>query len=113
VIAPGGIGDVGAHLYHFTTGTWNEMASSCPRPGPGTEPLANADHLAILNAICTDLTTAAREQHYWNLLPQRHEFEREAAPVAGRYRRVRSAWPARRRAAGSTSASPQPLGRRL
>jgi hypothetical protein len=67
--------------------------------------LANADHPAILNTIWTDLTTAAREQHYWNLLPQRHEFEREAVPVAGRYRRVRSAWPARRRAAGSTSAS--------
>jgi hypothetical protein len=58
------------------------MASSCPRPRPGTARLANADHLAILNAIWFDLTTAVRE-HCWNLLPQRYEFEREAVPVAG------------------------------
>ena len=41
--------------------------------------LANADHLAILNAIWTDQTTAAREQHYRDLLmkslPPEHRRE--------------------------------------
>ena len=55
------------------------MASSCPRPRPGSGALANADHLAILNAIWTDQTTAAREQHYRDLLlahlPPEHRRE--------------------------------------
>ena len=42
--------------------------------------LANADHLAILNAIWTDQTTAAREQNYRDLLmkhlPPEHRRER-------------------------------------
>jgi AAA domain-containing protein len=41
--------------------------------------LADADHLAILNAIWTDQTTATREQHYRNLLlahlPPEHRRE--------------------------------------
>ena len=32
MIAPGGIGDVGAHLYHFTTGTLDRRTARC-RPG--------------------------------------------------------------------------------
>ncbi len=32
VIAPGGVGDVGAHLYHFATGTLDRRTDGC-RPG--------------------------------------------------------------------------------
>lgn len=32
VIAPGGVADVGAHLYHFTTGTLDRITNGC-RPG--------------------------------------------------------------------------------
>ena len=32
VIAPSGIGDVGAHLYHFTTGTLDRNINGC-KPG--------------------------------------------------------------------------------
>jgi hypothetical protein len=42
VIAPSGIGDVGAHLYHFTTGTLDRRTTGC-RPGcPYAEELLSA-----------------------------------------------------------------------
>lgn len=51
VIAPGGIGDVGAHLYHFTTGTLDRRTTGC-RPGcPYAEEL-----LALGDAHPYDIT---------------------------------------------------------
>ena len=60
------------------------MASSCPRPRPGSMALADADHLAILNAIWTAETTPAREQHYRDLLLTRlpPEYRREPSHQA-------------------------------
>jgi hypothetical protein len=39
VIAPGGVGDVGAHLYHFTTGTLDRRIDGCLPGCPYAEAL--------------------------------------------------------------------------
>lgn len=39
VIAPGGIGDTGAHLYHFTTGTLDHRTDGCVPTCPYTSML--------------------------------------------------------------------------
>ena len=39
MIAPGGIGDVGAHLYHFTTGSWTAVPPDAGPDAPYAEEL--------------------------------------------------------------------------
>jgi hypothetical protein len=65
VIAPGGVGDTGAHLYHFTTGTLDRRTAGCLPNCPYTNALlAAGDTHGLLVTGQHQAAIAARESRH-------------------------------------------------